>query len=108
MTDCFVVLCLIFVEDCLFDQIRQTIFNSDQPFPRFLKPHSLLGPSINGLVTDVNTKLCCKGFVLALFQSTIAYKIDSECTRDYTKSYQVCKVEILQVTVNKVEVLSTF
>ena len=36
----------------------------------------LLGPSMNGLVTDGNTKLCCRGFVLALFQSTTAYKID--------------------------------
>ena len=36
-----------------------------------------LGPSINGLVTDGNTKLFCQGFLLALFQSTTAYKIDS-------------------------------
>ena len=35
-----------------------------------------LGPSINGLVTDGNTKLCCCGFFLALFQSTAAIKID--------------------------------
>ena len=69
---------------------------------------SLLGPSIKGLVTDGNTKLCCQGFVLALFQSTIAYKIDSEHIRDYTKLFSVCKVEILQVTVNKIEVLSSF
>ena len=47
-------------------------------------------------------------FVLALFQSTTANKIDSEHTRDYTKLFPVCKVEILQVTVNKVEVLSFF
>ena len=46
---------------------------------------SLLGPSINGLVTDGNTKLCCRGFVLALFQSTTAYKIDSEHIGDYAK-----------------------
>ena len=32
--------------------------------PRDLFP-SGLGPSINGLVTDGNTKLCCRGFVLA-------------------------------------------
>ena len=38
------------------------------------KPAKL--PSVNGLVTDGNTKLCSRGFVLALFQST--YKIDSE------------------------------
>ena len=29
-----------------------------------------LGPSI-GLLTDGNTKLRCRGFILALFQSTI-------------------------------------
>ena len=34
-----------------------------------------LGPSINGLVTDGNTKLCCHGLVLALFQSTTAKKL---------------------------------
>ena len=45
--------------------------------------------------------------VLALFQSTTAYKIDSEPTRDYMKLFPVCKVEILQVTVNKIEVLSS-
>ena len=64
-----------------------------------------LGPSINRLVTDKNTKLCCWVFVLARFQSTTAYKIDSEHTRDYTKLFPVCKVAILQVTVNKNEVL---
>ena len=39
---------------------------------------SKLGPSINGLVTDGNARLCCRGFVLVLFQSTTAYKIDPE------------------------------
>ena len=29
-----------------------------------------LGLCIKGLVTDGNTKLCCRGFILALFQST--------------------------------------
>ena len=60
------------------------------------------------LLNDGNTKLGCRGFVLALFQSTTANKIDSEHTRDYTKLFPVCKVEILQVTVNKIEVLSSF
>ena len=32
---------------------------------------------------------------------------DSEHTRDYTKLFPVCKVEILQGTVNTVEVLSS-
>ena len=68
----------------------------------------LLGPSIKGLVTDRNAKLCCRGFVLALFQSTTANKIDPEHTPDYTKLFLVCVVEILQVTVNKIEVLSFF
>ena len=61
-----------------------------------------LEPSINGLVTDRNTKLCCQGFVLVLFQSTTSYKIYSEHTQDYTKLFPVFKVEILQVTVNKI------
>ena len=57
-----------------------------------------LGPSINRLVTDRNTKLCCQGFFSALFQCTIAYKIGSEHTQDYTKLFVICRVEILQVT----------
>ena len=65
----------------------------------------VLGPSINGLVTAVNIKLCCQGSVLALFHSIKANKIDSDHTRDYMKLFPVCKVEILQVTVNKIEVL---
>ena len=63
--------------------------------------HFELGPNINRLVTDGNTKLCCRGFVLALLQSTTANKIDSEHNKDCTKLFRVCKVEILQVTVNK-------
>ena len=66
-------------------------------------------PSKNGLVTDGITELCCRGFVLALFQSTCtAYKIDSEHTRDYTKLFPVSKLEILQFTVNKSEVYHLF
>ena len=52
--------------------------------------------------------LCCWGFVIALFQSTTANKIDSEHTWDYTKLFLVFKIEILQVTVNKIEILSSF
>ena len=33
-----------------------------------------LGPSINGLVTDGNTKLFCRGFILELFQSILRKK----------------------------------
>ena len=58
-----------------------------------------LGPSINGLVTDGNTKLCCRGFILALFQSTTTNKINSEHTRDYKRLLPVCEAEILRVTV---------
>ena len=49
-----------------------------------------------------------RGSVLALFQSTTANKIDSEHTWDYTKLFPVCKVEILHVTANKIEVISSF
>ena len=58
-----------------------------------------LGPSINGLVTDGNTKLCCQGFILALFRSNTANKIDSEHTQDDKRLLPVCEAEILQVTV---------
>ena len=67
-----------------------------------------LGPSINGLVTEGSSKLCCRGFVLALFQSTTAYKIDSEHIQDNTKLFSLCKVEIFQVTVNKIETFIIF
>ena len=67
-----------------------------------------LGPSINGLVTDGNTKLCCRGFVLTLFQSTKTYKIGFELTRDYTKLFPDRTVEIVQVTVDTHEVLLSF
>ena len=59
------------------------------------------------LVTDRNTKLCCCGSVLALFQSITANKIDFEHTRDYTKLFPVGKVEILKVKANKIEVLQS-
>ena len=65
-----------------------------------------LGPSINGLVIDGNTMLCCRGFILALFQSITANKIDSEHTRDYKsikRILPVCETEILRVTVKRNE-----
>ena len=73
----------------------------------------VLGSSINGLVTEGNTKLCCRGFILALFQSThvlqaSAHKIYSEHTQDYKRLLPVCKAEMLQVTVNRIEVFSSF
>ena len=67
-----------------------------------------LGPSINGLVTDGNTKLCCRGFILALFQSTTANKINSEHTHDCKRLLPVCEAEILRVTVKRIEVFSSF
>ena len=48
-------------------------------------------------------RLCYK-----LLQSTTAKKIYSEHIQDYTKLFLVCKVKILQVTVNNVEVLYLF
>ena len=48
-----------------------------------------LGPSINGLVTERNKKLRCRGFLLALFQSTTDYKIDSEHTQ-IIRGYSRC------------------
>ena len=62
-----------------------------------------LGPSINGLVTDRNTKLCCRSFILALFQSTTANKVDSEDTQDYKRLLAVCEAEILRFAVKRIE-----
>ena len=45
---------------------------------------------------------------LALFQNTTANKIDLEHTRDYKKLFPLCKIELFQVMVNKIEVLSSF
>ena len=55
-----------------------------------------------------NTKLCCRCFILALFQSTTANTIDSEHTQDYKRLLSVCEAEILQVTVNRIEVSHLF
>ena len=63
-----------------------------------------LGPSINRLVTDGNIKIYCRGCILVLFQSITANKFDSE----HNKLFPVCQVELLQATVNKTEVLSSF
>ena len=67
-----------------------------------------LGPSINGLVTVRNTKLCCQGFILALFQSTTGNKIDLEQTRDYKRLILVCEAEISRVTVKRIKVFLSF
>ena len=52
------------------------------PFKQLTKTqfsHTMrLGPRISGLVTDGNTKICCCGFILALFQSITANEIDYE------------------------------
>ena len=58
--------------------------------------------SINGLVTDGSHKLCCRGFILALFQSSTANKIDSEHTQDYKRLLPVWEAEILRVTVKRI------
>ena len=52
-----------------YDRKKETLFSARS-----------LGPSINGLVTDGNTKLCCRGFIFALFQITTAKKNDFEHT----------------------------
>ena len=57
----------------------------------------LLGSSINGLVTDGNTKLCCRGFILALFQSTTTNKIDSEHTRDNNRLLWYAKLKYCEL-----------
>ena len=62
-------------------------------------------PCMNGLVTGGNTKLGFRGFVLSLFQSTTAYKIDSDIPKTIRSYSRYEKTKILQVTVNKVEVL---
>ena len=61
-----------------------------------------LRPSINGLVTDRNTKFCCRGFVSALFQSTTANKIDSERTQDYTaqQKFSTKKLKLIFISAN--------
>ena len=68
----------------------------------------MLGPNINGLVTDSNTKLCCRGFILALFQSTTANIIDFEHTQDYKRLLPVCEAEILRVTIKRIKVSHLF
>ena len=67
-----------------------------------------LGPSINGLVTDGNKKLCCQGFILALFYSTTANKIYSEQTKGYKRLLSVCVAEKLRVTLKRIEVFPIF
>ena len=67
------------------DKDKEALFNVAYLYlcQDFLVASLDLGPSISGLVTDVNTKLCCRGFILALFQSTTANKFDSKHERDY-------------------------
>ena len=48
-----------------------------------------LGPSTKGIVTDGNAKFCRWDIVLVLFQSTSAYKIDSDYIRDHMKLISV-------------------
>ena len=60
------------------------------------------------MVTDGNTKLCCRGFILVLFQSSTAKKIDSEHTQDYKSLLPVFKAKILRVTLKIIEVISYF
>ena len=82
--------------------------HKSEALPCVIDSHPKLGPSINGLVTDGNTKLCCRGFILALFQSTTATKIDSEYTPDNKRLLPLCEAEILRVTVKRIEVFLSF
>ena len=50
------------------------------------------------MISDPWSLTCCRGCILALFQSTTANKIESEHTRDYKKLFPAYEVEILQVT----------
>ena len=43
-----------------------------------------------------------------LYISTTANKTDSEHTPDYKRLLSVCEAEILQVTVSRIEVFSSF
>ena len=100
-------ICLVYSKNYLLTNKNQSKLRLlDAPPPNVCTCN--LGPSINGQVTDRNTKLCCRGFVLAQFQCTTAYKIVSEHTQNYTKLFPVCKVEILQVTVNKLKFCHLF
>ena len=63
---------------------------------------------MNGLVTDGNTKLCCRGFILALFQTTTANTIDSKHTRGYKRLLPACEAEILRVTLKRFKVFPIF
>ena len=68
--------------------------------------YKYLRTSINRLVTDGNTNLCCQGFVLVLFKVLQPIKLILNTPEIIRRS--VCKVEILQVIVNEIEVLSSF
>ena len=79
---------------CRLGNISSAAYSPANLFPLQLsnyqfKSTHILGPSINRLVTGGNTKLCCRGFVLVLFQSVTTNKIYSE----HTKLFPVCKVE---------------
>ena len=66
---------------------------------------------MNGLVTNGNTKLCCRlveALFLALFQSTTSNKIESEHTQDYKRLPPMWEAEILRVTAKRIEVFSSF
>ena len=41
-------------------------------------------------------------------KSTTAYKNDFEHTQDYKRLLPLCEAEILQVTVNRIEIFSSF
>ena len=80
---------LLFISKISADKSKQDYVKWDG----FVQISWILGLCINGLVTGGNTQLCCRGFILALFQSTTANKIDSEHTWDYKRLLPVCGAE---------------
>ena len=64
----------------LLKRILGSLFwKNKQKIPKqFNSIDAIYGPSINRLVTNGNKNLCCRVFILALFYSTTANKIDSE------------------------------
>ena len=57
---------------------------------------------------SLKNKVMLSRLCFSAILSTIAYKIDYEHIRDYKNLFSACKVEILQFTVNKIKVLSSF
>ena len=53
------------------------------------------------MVTDGNTKLCCRDFILAQFQSSTANKIDSQHTQIIRGYSQYAKLKYYELQLKK-------